>query len=819
MKKLISFLLALVMMLTAVPALLAIAEDEAQTTPAFVIDGKLDEWYRDDDWAQENDCYFYYTMDDATLDPVSKKDGVSDVWLYEDVKVKIYVAYDDKYAYFYVDVLDPHIATEYDGSAYSQYIDNIDFYFDTDYLSCDGDFFTNCSNYEDADTHFRLVAHNLWIGDCKSEPKQIFEQEIVDNKIVDGVDTGEPNYNAVGYFRNSANTVPFQTFDDAGNLIGYGCETRVPLAYAKGKTEYQEIYYQIAVTTSCSDEDPQPVSITTGKRWWLAYDTGKTVYFDPDQANPFLAQQVTDEPSETEGIYDNFQYVIENNQATIIGYEGEGGVVEIPATINGAPVVAIGKKAFAKQSAITSVSFPQTLKTIGNRAFFGCTALTQLNLPQGVEQLDEYAFCGCTSLESVAIPASVTQIGEGAFSTCNALASFDVASGNANYSSVDGVLFNQEQTLLIQYPTMKADRSYTVPATVTQIGEEAFYGVAALTKITLPASVTAIGGYAFYDCVNLKTVTLPAGLTSLGDSVFFNCSGLVSASIPAGVTTLPYATFGGCAGLTTVTLPNTLTAIEEYAFFSCECLTSVVVPASVTQIAKSAFADCGSSLVLWGENGSYAQTYAGENNILFNVTNEDMPLFYLENVTAKMGDTFTVALKVKNNPGIVSTKLKLNFDANVLETQGLAVGDFSGVSFSPVANNPLVINWVDSLNANNTTDGVLAYITFRVKDDAPVGNTVLSLFYDGEDVFDFDYNNVTFGIQNGIVTVVDYIPGDLNDDGEIDNKDLSEFMRYLNAWGNEINEGAADVNRDGVINNKDYSILQRYLNGWDVTLK
>ena len=224
MKKLISFLLALVMMLTAVPALLAIAEDEAQTTPAFVIDGKLDEWYRDDDWAQENDCYFYYTMDDATLDPVSKKDGVSDVWLYEDVKVKIYVAYDDKYAYFYVDVLDPHIATEYDGSAYSQYIDNIDFYFDTDYLSCDGDFFTNCSNYEDADTHFRLVAHNLWIGDCKSEPKQIFEQEIVDNKIVDGVDTGEPNYNAVGYFRNSANTVPFQTFDDAGNLIGYGCD-------------------------------------------------------------------------------------------------------------------------------------------------------------------------------------------------------------------------------------------------------------------------------------------------------------------------------------------------------------------------------------------------------------------------------------------------------------------------------------------------------------------------------------------------------------------------------------------------------------------
>ena len=73
-------------------------------------------------------------------------------------------------------------------------------------------------------------------------------------------------------------------------------------------------------------------------------------------------------------------------------------------------------------------------------------------------------------------------------------------------------------------------------------------------------------------------------------------------------------------------------------------------------------------------------------------------------------------------------------------------------------------------------------------------------------------------MQNGVVTVVDYISGDLNDDGEIDNKDLSEMMRYLNAWGNEINEGAADVNRDGSINNKDYSVLQRYLNGWNISL-
>ena len=64
-----------------------------------------------------------------------------------------------------------------------------------------------------------------------------------------------------------------------------------------------------------------------------------------------------------------------------------------------------------------------------------------------------------------------------------------------------------------------------------------------------------------------------------------------------------------------------------------------------------------------------------------------------------------------------------------------------------------------------------------------------------------------------------FIPGDVNDDGIVDNKDYGLLQRYLNDWAVTINEDAADVNRDEKINNKDYSLLQRYLNNWEITLQ
>ena len=61
-------------------------------------------------------------------------------------------------------------------------------------------------------------------------------------------------------------------------------------------------------------------------------------------------------------------------------------------------------------------------------------------------------FFDCTNLTNVSIPASVLSIGDYAFYICSSLAAITVNSNNPVYTSVAGVLFNESQTTLIQYP-------------------------------------------------------------------------------------------------------------------------------------------------------------------------------------------------------------------------------------------------------------------------------------------------------------------------------------------------------------------------------
>ncbi len=81
---------------------------------------------------------------------------------------------------------------------------------------------------------------------------------------------------------------------------------------------------------------------------------------------------------------------------------------------------------------------------------------------------------------------------------------------------------------------------------------------------------------------------------------------------------------------------------------------------------------------------------------------------------------------------------------------------------------------------------------------------------------DKDANCNECGFEREVIT---YISGDVNGDGEVNNKDLGILRRFLNDWDVEINELASDVDRNGEVNNKDLGILRRYLNDWDVELK
>ena len=172
-----------------------------------------------------------------------------------------------------------------------------------------------------------------------------------------------------------------------------------------------------------------------------------------------------------------------------------------------------------------SYVIPSGVTEIMMMAFAGCEGLSGITIPEGVKLIDANAFSGSTGLTSVTIPASVTSIGPQAFGTCDSLTGISVASGNANYASADGVLFNKGMTTLICCPGGKIG-SYKVSSSVRTIGSSAFQGCEKLFAITIPLGITKIENFAFANCLALTRIIISSTVTVIGDSAFSGCSNL-----------------------------------------------------------------------------------------------------------------------------------------------------------------------------------------------------------------------------------------------------------------------------------------------------
>ena len=170
-------------------------------------------------------------------------------------------------------------------------------------------------------------------------------------------------------------------------------------------------------------------------------------------------------------------------------------------------VTAIGNYAFYYCTNIKSVKISDSVLIIKKDAFCGCESLRNIIIPDSIIAIDDYAFANCFSLISITIPYSVTTIGRKIFGYCYSLTNITVDINNKNYSSDEyGVLFNKDKTTLIQYPIANLRTSYTIPDSVSIVGEWAFAECQNLTNIIVPQNVTKIGLGTFYWCDKLTDV-------------------------------------------------------------------------------------------------------------------------------------------------------------------------------------------------------------------------------------------------------------------------------------------------------------------------
>ena len=331
--------------------------------------------------------------------------------------------------------------------------------------------------------------------------------------------------------------------------------------------------------------------------------------------------------SDTESWSEYDYQILDDGTIEIIYYYGCDEVIIIPSEIDGRKVTGIKGFNLSNKENIKSITIPDGVTSIGDSAFSGCRSLTDITIPDSVTSIGCEAFYNCSSLTNITIPDGVTSIEYGTFYDCSSLTNI------------------------------------TIPDSVTSIECEAFYNCSSLTNITIPDGVTSIESETFYNCQSLSNIDISNSLISIGMDAFAHCKNLKNIKIPDSVTTIELGAFNDtlwynnqpdgllyagkvlylykgempentkitlkndtsgiadnafsyCTNLTNIKIPDSVTIIGAWAFFSCPNLTAIEIPSSVIGIGVYALLGCG-NLTIYGNIGSYAESYANTNVIPF----------------------------------------------------------------------------------------------------------------------------------------------------------------------------------------------------------
>lgn len=131
----------------------------------------------------------------------------------------------------------------------------------------------------------------------------------------------------------------------------------------------------------------------------------------------------------------------------------------------------------------------------------------------------------------------------------------------------------------------------TLPPTLDEIEDSAFFKCSSLTEITIPEGVTKIGTNAFYGCSQLTSITIPSTIKNM-DTAFPSNPKLSQVTLTNGIYRISSSAFKDCTGLTEIKIPTSVYEICSDAFNGCTGLTSVTLEKGINIINRNAFKDC-----------------------------------------------------------------------------------------------------------------------------------------------------------------------------------------------------------------------------------
>lgn len=204
------------------------------------------------------------------------------------------------------------------------------------------------------------------------------------------------------------------------------------------------------------------------------------------------------------------------------------------------------------------------------------------------------------------------------------------------------------------------------------------------------------------------------------------------------------------------------------------------------------------------------------------------PTLTIDSAQAVKGSSVSAKLSISNNPGFAAATFKIVYDSSILKLESVTFNNEFGGDFDELGSLALPVSGSDTLKAvqiswssmtNISANGTFLTMHFTVNANAPKdASAIVRIISNKGDFCDIDENDVIFSSVDGVIKVVEGIPGDINGDKEVNSKDLIRLRKYFTGWDVNVDILACDCNGDGNVNSKDLIRLRKYFSGWDVEL-